>query len=133
MRAHAYYADHVDWAAWERDASAIAAEADRTSDTYETVDRLLARLDRHSSLNRPGSAGTADGERTASGPLPDTTLDDHIGQIILPTAPSDPDTEPGADYVTEARAGLDAGACGWIVDLRGGGGNVWTRDSQLGT
>lgn len=126
VRAHAYYADRVDWTAWEADASAIAAEADRSSDTYETGDRLLGRLDRHSGLDRHPGPGRGGGELRSSGPLPEATVDDGIGRLVLPRALWDPETAPGADYVTEARAGLDARACGWIVDLRADGGNLWT-------
>jgi carboxyl-terminal processing protease len=62
----------------------------------------------------------------ASRPLPEATVDDEIGRIVLPLALWDPETEPGAAYVTEALTGIEAQACGWIVDLRGASGNVWT-------
>lgn len=90
VRAHAYYADRIDWSAWEADASAVAAQANRSSDTYETIDRLLTQLDPHSGLSRPVGTSRSGDEHAAPGPLPAVTVDDGIGRIVLPLAPWGP-------------------------------------------
>jgi carboxyl-terminal processing protease len=125
---HAYYADRVDWATWEASVPDIVAGADDASDTYSEVRSLLAQLDPHSGLAPPAAAP---GRSPTPDRLPDSeepvgSVDDGIGRFALPLAHWDPEDPLGAQYVSMAWDLLADPACGWIVDLRAGGGNAWT-------
>jgi hypothetical protein len=126
----AYYADRVDWDAWRADATAEAATAQDSEDTYDFVLRLLEALeDDHSFLVAP----SLDGEAVLEAPFiaPAGSVDtDSIGRLNLPAYSSD--DLWGADYVDAARDVLDDTACGWIVDLRSnGGGNLYPMLTAL--
>lgn len=57
---------------------------------------------------------------------PAATVAGGVGALTPPLARWDPADDLGADYVTRAWQGLGEEACGWVVDLRGPGGDVFT-------
>ena len=128
VKDHAYHADRVDWAGWEASLPDVVADADDSSDTYPAVRSLLAQLDSHSGFVPPASAPNRSSapDQLPGSERPIGSLDAGIGHITLPIARWDPNDPLGAQYVAMAWDVLAAPACGWIVDLRAGGGNAWT-------
>jgi C-terminal processing protease CtpA/Prc len=128
VKERAYYADRIDWAGWEASLTDAAARADDPSDTYGVVRGLLAQLDPHSGFESPAVARSISvvPERLPEREQPAGTSETGVGQLTLPFARWDPEDRLGARYVGLAWEVLAEPACGWIVDLRGGGGNAWT-------
>jgi hypothetical protein len=73
--------------------------------------------------SRPPHAGPA---RLPENERPAATVAGGVGVLTPPLACWDPADDLGADYVTRAWRGLGEEACGWVVDLRGPGADVFT-------
>jgi hypothetical protein len=88
----------------------------------------MAQLDPHSGFQSPASAHSMSvvPERLPERQQPAGAVEAGIGRLTLPEARWDPEDRLGARYVGLAWEVLGEPACGWIVDLRGGGGNAWT-------
>ena len=91
------------------------------ADTHDALAWAVKQIDRHSFLSRP--------RRQPEGRL----IDSRIGYIRVPGY-NGPGNSLYADSLQKHIRVLDqAGACGWIVDLRGnGGGNVWAMLAGIG-
>jgi C-terminal processing protease CtpA/Prc len=113
-------ADTLPWARIRDSAYAVAAGAQRPSDTYSAIDWALHRANKHSFLQVPTPGATS------------SMLRGRVGYLHVPQWSGDP--TPLADSLqTAIRALRDAGACGWIVDLRAnGGGNMWPMLAGIG-
>ena len=126
----------ADWDGIAGRGRARLATATQLSDAHDAIRDVIATLgERHSFLRPPPSGGAAAapaGIPPAASPptaLPETrVLDGRFGVVRLPGFLGSP--EQAERYTAALRAGLTgidaAGACGWIVDLRGNtGGNMW--------
>jgi carboxyl-terminal processing protease len=132
VRRHSLWRDTVTWSRVEPDVRAIAAGSETTNDVIPAIRALLLRLgDHHSFLMKPQGA---DAFRTggAENARPVIRVQtDGIGYVSVP-AYSGADRTAAMTYVRSFQDSLSqvvargAGACRWIVDLRGnGGGNMW--------
>ncbi|HEY2825172.1 MAG TPA: S41 family peptidase [Gemmatimonadales bacterium] len=138
MQTNSVRLEHVDWRrirAQARDA-AIAGGAEHLADVYPVVDSALAQLeDPHGQLIRPG---------TASRPSPSEDFADssarlleaRYGYVRIPHygGVEFVGSKAFAMAVQRAVQRLDqAGACGWVVDLRGNdGSNMWPMLAGIG-
>lgn len=131
IQRNAYYRDRLNWPRVRAQADAVAAHARSTIDTYPEITAVLAQLgDHHSHLVPPGLTQTANTEALPGEQQPTGTQ--LPGGITELTVPAETANKPAAiaqyiDLAEQAvRAGVRAGSCGWIVELRGNtGGSVW--------
>jgi carboxyl-terminal processing protease len=122
--------DKVDWPAVRAKAHDIAAGALAPKDTYRAIWSAISALgERHTLLipaRPPGSPNIPPRQ------APTGRISDGIAVLALPSLlmhPGDPG-DTGAPYKKTLRdlivSADAAGACGWIIDLRGhSGGNMW--------
>ena len=126
LRAHAYYADAVEWRFWEPEMREVAEAATSTRDTYPLVVRMIGALgDEHTRLF--GSEELEAMLRGDLGPqtLPVGTVEGDVGVLTLPATLVLTDIPAGTAYISAARGALEMPACGWILDVRGNtGGNL---------
>ena len=112
--------DTMPWSLIRDSAFHYAAGARRPSDTYGAIDWALRRANKHSFLQarRPGAVSEL--------------IDSRYGYIHIPQRGGA--ATALADSLHDAVRTLhSAGACGWIVDLRGnGGGNMWPMVAGIG-
>lgn len=112
--------DTIPWRVLRDSAFSLAAGAQKASDTYGALGWALRRANKHSFLQAPSTGAVSELVRGAFGYI-------HIpqrGGAAVALA----DSLHGAIRTLEA-----AGACGWIVDLRGnGGGNMWPMLAGIG-
>lgn len=159
LRKHALHADRVDWSAVSAEAHRMAAGADSKPAAYPAIRYLLRSLDdNHSFLQlRPELAAAeaeaigAPGGSETPGPgaevgshaasafagrkAPEFALLDHAGtKVAYAFMPQGMRDDAFATAFQQQLAQQrDAGACGWVLDLRGnGGGNVWPMVAGLG-
>lgn len=112
--------DTIPWRAIRDSAFMLAAGARRPSDTFGAIEWALRRANKHSFLQatRPGAVAEL--------------IDSRYGYVHVP--------QRGGAGVSLAdslhravRMLKEAGACGWIVDLRdNGGGNMWPMLAGIG-
>jgi carboxyl-terminal processing protease len=112
--------DTISWRVVRDSAFGFAAGARTPSDTYAALAWALRRVNKHSFLQarRPGATSEL--------------VDGRFGYVHVPQwSGASPSL---ADSLQTAIRTLDsAGACGWIVDLRGnGGGNMWPMLAGIG-
>lgn len=157
MRANVLGGDTVDWVAFRAELFRRAAGAEIPVDTYAAIRWALRALNPHSFLQiseeleaserarRPPSeqdAAKTSSEREVYSPFsgrrrPEGELHDfagrRVGRIVVP-AFGGRHVSAFADGIADGVRSMDsAGACGWIVDLRGnGGGNMWPMLAGLG-
>lgn len=112
--------DSIPWRVVRDSAFLLAAGAREPRDTWGAIDWALHRVNQHSFLQapRPGAV-----HRLVSG---------HYGYVHVPQRGGA--SVSLADSLHVAVGSLEAaGACGWIVDLRGnGGGNMWPMLAGIG-
>ncbi|MFC8709508.1 S41 family peptidase [Streptomyces sp. NPDC057197] len=130
MEEHSLRRRQVDWTALRRSTFAQAHGARGPADTYEAIEVALSRLgDRHSQFWDPAQAkAQLDPSATPAEPPRSRSLGHGVGYLALPGVDGAQKT-----YDTYVRQGRDAvartdraGACGWVVDLRGStGGGMW--------
>ena len=120
LQAASMHADTTDWQAVRDSAFLLAAGAERPRDTWGALNWALRRVDRHSFL-QAGARGVAP-ELVAG----------RYGYLRVPFY-AGPMNAPLTDSLQNALRTLEqAGACGWIVDLRmNGGGNVWPMQTGI--
>lgn len=113
--------DTVDWRALRDSVFRRAGGAEVAADTYGALFWALQRVDEHSYL-----AVAYDGVR-------ERLVRGRFGYLRVPQY-AGPSQAPLADSLQLALRRLDrAGACGWIVDLRGNtGGNMWPMLAGIG-
>ncbi|MFD3587025.1 S41 family peptidase [Streptomyces sp. NPDC058683] len=131
MERNALVRHEVDWEKTRRQAFAQAGDAQKPSDTYDTIRFVLREVGHgHSSFFDPQQveeALKASPDASFRGPE-GRSLGDHVGYVSIPAV-------NGSDalyerYVRQGRAAVAkadrTGACGWVVDLRQNhGGNMW--------
>ena len=143
FEAHSVHRAQVDWPALEDSVIARSAGAQTPSETWLALIWALRRVDPHSFLMpSPEKLMARSGGMTAPAPkiaraatavATGGLLDGEIGVVTVATHSG----TNRAAYVDslQARIGaLDsAGACGWVVDLRGNtGGNMWPMLAGVG-
>ena len=136
MEANALLAASVDWQEQRQRAQDFAANyADRPSDLHSFIQLRLYDLgDRHSYVLDPDEAETrlGDGHQNRS---PDIEQrEDGIGYIRMYPFSGFFGTD---EYAADLHSGIaqidQAGACGWILDLReNSGGNMWPMLAGIG-
>lgn len=133
----------VDWTALRDSANVWATGAMTTEATWPAIHRALRFVDPHSFLMTPRPmppsayrnampAGNAPPARP-SFPATESTLSDRIGIIMVPGFGGN--NRPAfVDSLQQSIREFDnAGACGWIVDLRfNPGGNMWPMLAGIG-
>lgn len=151
MQANYYLADAVDWPAVYERAFREASGAEVAADTYGAIRGALAELS-HSFAQFSEEALAAEDARLLSRGLsrpeppaasgtgspfsdrrdPEVSAipygDDVLGHVVIPAFGGSPaaSTRFAQALQDGIKATHEAGACGWIVDLRGnGGGNMW--------
>jgi hypothetical protein len=136
MEANALLAASVDWQEQRQRAQDFASNyADRPSDLHSFIQLRLYDLgDRHSYVLNPGEAETrlGDGHQNRS---PDIEQrEDGIGYIGMYPFSGFFGTDEYAAALHSGIALIDqAGACGWILDLReNSGGNMWPMLAGIG-
>ncbi|NOT09266.1 MAG: hypothetical protein HOP28_13805 [Gemmatimonadales bacterium] len=110
----------IPWQSVRDSAFLLAAGARTARDTYGAIQWALRRVNKHSFLQAapPGAVSTL--------------VDGRYGYIRVPQRGG-----PGVSLADSLHIAVgtlqDAGACGWIVDLRGnGGGNMWPMLAGIG-
>lgn len=135
----------VNWKALHDSAYSWAAGAATAEETWPAIHRTLKFVDRHSFLLTPRpmlSAAYGPGNVTTaavSSPAPPGVAEprpkllDRIGYIVVPGFEG-PNRPLFVDSLQQSIRDLDeAGACGWIVDLRFNlGGNMWPMLAGVG-
>lgn len=129
----------IDWPAFRVRVFEQARGAVVASDTHLALRNALRALeDRHSVLLEPQAARAWEaGEDTAGRPLPTgTMLNSRVAYIEVPRFSGDVAAQV-SEYADVLQAlvatQFAAGACGWVVDLRGNsGGNMWPMLAGLG-
>lgn len=112
--------DSLPWRTIRDSAFLLAAGARKPSDTYGAIDWALHRANRHSSLQASAPGAVAE------------LLDGRYGYVHVP-AHVGPDVSLADSLQDGIRHLEQAGACGWIVDLRAnGGGNMWPMLAGIG-
>lgn len=130
---NAYYSERVDWPSLRPELQQLATGATGPEGTHPAIMQALHALgDRHSHLVPRSRL-----ENSASGPGTDADIDygiraESLGRVGYLNVPGFAFTnaERGAAFSKALRNHLEtqaaAGACGWIVDLRGNtGGNMY--------
>ncbi len=136
--------DSVDWAALRDSVLARASGAQTTDQTWRSLQWALRRVDRHSFLQTPrpmppipgaaaSSPATSPPARRVPPPVAGRLVDGTLGYVLVPWFPGPSRTTFVDSLQTLLRDFDSAGACGWIVDLRGnGGGNMWPMLAGIG-
>jgi hypothetical protein len=159
LREHALNAQRVDWTTVSAEAHRLAAGAGSKPAAYPAIRYLLRSLeDNHSflqlspdlvdaeakargarSADEPAEAGAEVGSRAASAfagrNAPEFAMLERPGaKLAYAFMPQGMRDEAFAtSFQQQLAAQREAGACGWILDLRGnGGGNVWPMVAGLG-
>jgi C-terminal processing protease CtpA/Prc len=128
---NAYFSARVDWVRLRGEVDTIAAGATTPEDTYEAIAYALAALgDGHSHFVTPRRSeqlASSRGDEPAAG-----IRAKQLGRVGYLRVPGFASThaESGIAFARALRGHLDeqaaAGACGWIIDLRGNtGGNMY--------
>lgn len=138
---NAYYAGRVDWPTLRPELERLAAGATTPEETHPAIRRALQALgDNHSQLaprshvemaaSGPGStsAGDSDSDSHSDHGIRVETLG-RVGYLSVPGF-AFTNAERSAEFSETLQRHLDAqaaaGACGWIIDLRGNtGGNMY--------
>lgn len=123
----------IDWPVFREETLASAAGAETTSDTYAAIASALERIgDDHSFFQEPVSSAPPE-----QGAEPSAVLLGDVGYLDVPAYFGG--GEDGDSVATRYHAlieGIDtmaAGACRWVVDLRGNtGGNMWPMIAGVG-
>jgi hypothetical protein len=152
MRAEYYRADEVDWPPLYAEAFRRAAGAEEPADTYAAIRwslaqlshsflqlndaalaREQARMERRGLTPEPADAEPAGvtspfASRREPGGVGISSGGRLVGHLTVPAFGGG--GERGQRYASTLQDAIreldDAGACGWVVDLRGnGGGNMW--------
>lgn len=120
LQSASMHAATTDWAAVRDSAFLLAAGAVHPRDTWGAINWALRRVDRHSFL-QAGVRGVAP-ELVAG----------RYGYLRVPFY-AGPMNAPLTDSLQSALRTLEqAGACGWILDLRmNGGGNIWPMQTGI--
>ena len=136
----------VDWKALRDSAYAWADGASTPEEVWPALHLALRFVDPHSFLQTPrpmgaprrpvsfsGAAGRAGPRSAPPIPMPTPALEDRIGYLVVPgfQGPNRP------EFVDALQGSIrefdEAGACGWIVDLRfNRGGNMWPMLAGVG-
>lgn len=134
MQQHSVNRKKIDWTTLRRQTFALASGATAPVDTYAAINNALTSLnDNHSTFFAPNE--TAVSGRTAAltsseKPHGQFVARD-IGYLELPTYTRVPTVPASTDYVLLAQDAIrradQAGACGWIVDLRNDTGGISGR------
>ncbi len=142
MQQHHLNSAKADWPALRARAYAATAGATRPAETYAAIRSTINALgERHTFLRPPPAAQAIDGAPVATGqPLPTARMVGGVAVIALPRLHSrGPDgRKPYQAAIRDIlRTAEAAGACGWMIDLRGhtGGdmyGGVWGLSPLLG-
>lgn len=163
LRTHAIRADTIDWDAFRDSVHAWAAPAEELADAHLALSFAARRINRHSFLNPPQQAmmrmvrrmqeraAASQASRATPRPTvmptvaspfsrrrtPTGTLHERDGrlvaQIAIPAFGREHSTAFADSIQAFVREFDAAGACGWIVDLRGnGGGNMWPMVAGIG-
>jgi C-terminal processing protease CtpA/Prc len=130
--------DEVDWPALRDSVMRRASRATTYAESWPTIEWALRRVDRHSFLQTPAPPTPAPSTTTrAARPRPPAVsarmIDGRYGYLLVPWFPG----APRASYVDSLQRFIGemdgAGACGWVVDLRGNeGGNMWPMLAGVG-
>lgn len=130
IKAHAYYAERVDWPSTVAEARRQVSDAASLEDAHRAIDGMLRQLrDGHSFLLRPErlkaiSANTSTADIGFS-------MRDFGGDVFLVTVPTFVGMRPEREraFAEGLHSNLSRHGkprCGWIVDLRNnGGGNMF--------
>ncbi|MFJ9448593.1 S41 family peptidase [Kitasatospora sp. NPDC101235] len=119
----------VDWKDVRAKAFSHAGGARTPQDTYPAINGAVGALnDHHSRFYPPDQADRVGGDPEVVDSPTSRQLPGHIGYLALPGVNGSDRTY--AEYVARGRAAVagtdQAGACGWVVDLRGEtGGGMW--------
>jgi len=136
MEANALLTASVDWQEQRRRAQDFASEyAEQPSDLHSFVQLRLYDLgDRHSYILNPDEAATRRGDNHENRSPDIERRDRDIGYIAIYPFVGSFGVDEYAAGVQAAIARVDqAGACGWILDLReNGGGNMWPMLAGVG-
>ncbi|MEO0733801.1 MAG: S41 family peptidase, partial [Bacteroidota bacterium] len=143
VRQYALGRETIDWAALERDAWKIAADAQAPADVYTTIAYTLRRINKHSFFTTPEvSAQWAGADLPNDQPDPNlryTTgrrINEEVAYLSMPSMGSShqPTIAAFADSLHGLIAALDTeGTTGWILDLRKNeGGNCWPMLAGVG-
>ena len=133
LRTHALRRDSVDWAEVRDRMLAGILGAQMPSETYEALGDVARFVDPHSSFLTPGTLAQMRADPTEAQPTVPLTLPtgrllaDHIGYVNVPGVHvlNEARLQAFADTLITLLADLDAaGACRWIVDLRGNSGGT---------
>ena len=149
MKEVSLHRDSVNWSALQDSVLTRARYARRPDETWRTLQWALRSVDPHSFLQTPhpmpptpGPAGRqttpattpqAQGSNASRpGPVVGRLIDGRFGYVKIPWFVGS--NRPS--FVDSVRAFISeqdrAGACGWIIDLRGNsGGNMWPMVSGL--
>lgn len=137
MEKHSLLRHEVDWADVRSKAYVRARGAQNAADTYGAIELALRSLgDGHSVFWEPDEAkdrlGASAGEFDG---LKGRSLKSGVGYVSLPGVQGS--QEAYDQYVRQGRNAVakadEAGACGWVVDLRSDtGGNMWPMLAVVG-
>jgi len=139
IRRHHIARDTADWATLDGIARREADGARTPADTHDAVRAVLHHLgEEHSQFHAPPPPRPADAATPPPRlpPQPQGRLvDGRFGAVTVP--PYNGSRDQGVDYAERLRGFLRefdaAGACGWIVDVRGNsGGNLWPMFDGIG-
>lgn len=136
METNALLAASVDWQEQRRRAQDFAANyADRPSDLHSFIQLRLYDLgDRHSYILNPDDAETTLGDDHQNRSPDIEQREGGIGYIAMYPFTGSFGIDEYAAALHSGIAPIDeAGACGWILDLReNGGGNMWPMLAGIG-
>lgn len=135
VRAHALYADRIDWDRTQADIASRVQRVHTADAAYDLIRSLLAQLgDRHSGVLPPSDVRRSATEGVPSF-VPRVEVRERVGIVAVPGFSG---TEQAAslefarDLATAIADRAASASCGWIVDLRGNsGGNMWPMLSGL--
>lgn len=140
MQQHSVNRKKINWTTLRRKTFALANGATTPIDTYAAITYALTSLnDNHSTFSVPyeNAIDSNNGTLTANEKPHGQLLDHDIGYLELPTYNKLPTVPASKDYVRLAQDAIrtadQAGACGWIVDLRNDmGGDNWPMLDAVG-
>ncbi len=138
MQQHSVNRKKINWTTLRQQAFALADGAKTPADTYPAIESALELLgDHHSFFLDPQAAKQLEAAKITSDEQPHGQLLAHdIGYLLLPHFPGQQQQDE-KQYALLAqnviRQADQAGACGWIVDLRNNnGGNMWPMLNSVG-
>jgi carboxyl-terminal processing protease len=138
MQQHSVNRKKINWTWLRQQAFALADGAKTPADTYSAIEDALMLLgDHHSFFLDPQTAKQLEAAKITSDEQPQGQLLAHgIGYLLLPhfLGQQQQDEKQYALLAQNViRQADQAGACGWIVDLRtNGGGNMWPMLDGVG-